>query len=143
MQDRKVSNKRSFSMNALYPMQAPENYTATLHITQSALERLKELRSQEKNQEQNQEQEQDVVLRITVLSGGCSGFQYKFAFEKAPGSEDLCFSYDGVQVITDEISYELLKEVTLDYVQELIGAAFTLRNPNATNSCGCGNSFSI
>lgn len=122
-------------MNALYPMQAPENYTATLHITQSALERLKELRSQE--------QEQDVVLRITVLSGGCSGFQYKFAFEKAPGPEDLCFSYDGVQVITDEISYELLKEVTLDYVQELIGAAFTLRNPNAANSCGCGNSFSI
>ena len=122
-------------MNDVYMMQAPENYAATLHITQSALERLKVLMSQEKDG--------DVVLRITVLSGGCSGFQYKFEFEKAAQRDDVCFSYDGVRVITDEASYDLLQNVTLDYVHELIGAAFTLRNPNAASSCGCGNSFSI
>ncbi|NCP62851.1 MAG: iron-sulfur cluster assembly accessory protein [Alphaproteobacteria bacterium] len=121
-------------------MTKPDGITdGTLYITDTALDRLRFLKQQEIKKNPTGE----LLLRLSVLSGGCSGFQYKFDFEPSQNKDDLLFTYDDISVITDEVSFEFLKNVTLDYVTELIGAAFTLRNPNVESSCGCGNSFSI
>lgn len=109
------------------------------YITSTAISRLRVLKAQEAKKKPGAE----LLLRISVLSGGCSGFQYKFDFETIQNKDDLLFVHDDISLITDDISFDLLKNVTLDYVTELIGSAFTLRNPNAESSCGCGNSFSI
>ena len=121
-------------------MRAPASITdSTIYITDGAVNRLRVLRTQE----QAKNPEAKCLLRISVLSGGCYGFQYKFDFATDTLPDELCFTFEDLIVVTDEVSFELLKDVTLDYVQELIGAAFTLRNPNSDASCGCGNSFSI
>lgn len=79
-------------------------------------------------------------LRVSVLGGGCSGFQYHFDFDATEATpEDKLFG----QVIVDETSLELLKGSMLDYVEDLGAAAFEIKNPNAKSSCGCGNSFSV
>ncbi len=82
----------------------------------------------------------DMCLRITVDSGGCSGFEYQFSLDKTVNDDDHVF---GDRVIIDSISLDLLKGSTIDYVEELIGADFKILNPNATAGCGCGHSFSI
>ncbi len=83
------------------------------------------------------------LLRVTVSGGGCSGFQYAFAFDANRTDDDLCFSRDGVSVIIDAISLEYLQGSEIDYVDDLIGSAFRIHNPNATASCGCGTSFAV
>ncbi len=123
-------------MSTSYVMQHNSDFSDTIFITESALKRLKHLQSHEKKP-------LEFCVRISVLSGGCSGFQYKFEFINAPIQDDLIFMYDGIKIVTDTTSFQLIKNVTIDYAQELIGAAFTLRNPNVEGSCGCGNSFSI
>lgn len=121
-------------------MQAPVSITdSTIYITDSAVNRLHVLIEQEQKKTPNA----SLLLRISVLSGGCYGFQYKFDFTSAPLVDELIFTFKDLTVVTDKVSYDLLKDVTLDYAQELIGSAFTLRNPNSEASCGCGNSFSI
>eukprot|EP00657_Telonema_sp_P-1_P011069 TRINITY_DN5855_c0_g1_i1.p1 TRINITY_DN5855_c0_g1~~TRINITY_DN5855_c0_g1_i1.p1 ORF type:complete len:119 (-),score=16.28 TRINITY_DN5855_c0_g1_i1:157-513(-) len=85
----------------------------------------------------------DLKLRVQVLGGGCSGFQYDFGFDPEVGEEDLKIEKDGVTVLVDPISLEYLKGSEFDYVEELIGSSFQVRNPNATASCGCGTSFSV
>ena len=85
----------------------------------------------------------DLMLRVAVSGGGCSGFQYGFSFDDAVNPEDLTFSRDDVTVVIDEVSLGLLSGPEIDYVEELIGAAFQINNPQATASCGCGASFSI
>lgn len=83
-------------------------------------------------------------LRVEVLGGGCSGFQYRFDFDaNTPADDDVLYEKDGAQVVVDPSSLELLKGSLLDYVEALGSAAFEIRNPNAKSSCGCGNSFSI
>ena len=82
-----------------------------------------------------------LMLRLTVSGGGCSGFQYGFAFDATANDDDHVFERNGVKVVTDDCSLDLLAGATLDYVEDLMGAAFQIRNPNATASCGCGNSF--
>jgi iron-sulfur cluster insertion protein len=84
-----------------------------------------------------------VMMRVAVLGGGCSGFQYNFSFEEARNDDDLLIERDGATVVVDSTSLELLKGSELDYVEEMVGSAFQVRNPNATSSCGCGNSFSV
>lgn len=92
----------------------------------------------------NDPENKDHRLRITVDGGGCSGFQYVLRFDGAIQDEDLIFSSpQNVEIILDKMSYELIQGSTIDYVEELIGAAFVIKNPNATSSCGCGNSFSV
>ncbi len=86
---------------------------------------------------------QGTMLRVTVSGGGCSGFQYAFAFDDTKTGDDLSFSRDGVTVIIDTISLEYLQGSEIDYVDDLIGAAFRIHNPNATASCGCGTSFAV
>ena len=75
--------------------------------------------------------------------GGCSGFQYDFSIDKNRGDDDLVFFAYDVEVVVDEMSLELIDHAELDYVQDLMGSYFAVKNPNATVSCGCGTSFSI
>ena len=82
-------------------------------------------------------------FRVAVLGGGCSGFQYDFSIDKNLQDDDLVFVAHDVNVVVDEISLELVDNAELDYVQDLMGSYFTVVNPNATSSCGCGTSFSI
>jgi iron-sulfur cluster insertion protein len=83
-------------------------------------------------------------LRVSVLGGGCSGFQYLFAFDAAPNAaDDIVFREPEAPVVVDTTSLDLLKGAMLDYREELGSAAFVITNPNAKASCGCGNSFSI
>ena len=84
-----------------------------------------------------------VMMRVAVLGGGCSGFQYNFSFEEGKNDDDLLIERDGAAVVVDSTSLELLKGSELDYVEEMVGSAFQVKNPNATSSCGCGNSFSV
>ena len=83
------------------------------------------------------------MLRVSVNGGGCSGFQYSFSFDDKVNPEDRTFERDGVTAVIDETSLELLNGSEIDYVEELIGASFQVKNPNASSSCGCGSSFSI
>jgi iron-sulfur cluster assembly accessory protein len=81
-------------------------------------------------------------LRLAVEAGGCSGFQYRFGIEDAPAAEDLVVDGPG-RVFVDPVSLELLGGAELDWADELIGAHFTVRNPQAVSGCGCGSSFSV
>ena len=82
-------------------------------------------------------------FRITVLGGGCAGFQYKFDFENIQNNDDIIFKTKKIDVLIDSTSLELIKGSKIDYVTELIGSSFKISNPKATSSCGCGTSFSI
>ncbi len=84
-----------------------------------------------------------VMMRVAVLGGGCSGFQYNFSFEEQKNEDDLLIERNGATVVVDATSLELLKGSELDFVEEMVGSAFQVKNPNATSSCGCGNSFSV
>ncbi len=88
-------------------------------------------------------EEDGAFLRVSVSGGGCSGFQYGFAIETKPGDDDLVISRDGATVALDQMSIEFMEGSVIDYVNDLIGASFQVRNPLATSSCGCGTSFSI
>ncbi len=83
------------------------------------------------------------ILRISVDSGGCAGFQYDFKFVQSPHAEDLVFTHQDATVVIDPLSFKFIQNSQLDYVEELIGSYFTIRNPNAQTSCGCGNSFTV
>ena len=82
-------------------------------------------------------------FRITVLGGGCAGFQYKFDFENLKNDDDILIHDEKIDVIIDETSMELIQNSKIDYVHELIGSSFKITNPQATSSCGWGTSFSI
>ncbi|NJO56140.1 MAG: iron-sulfur cluster insertion protein ErpA [Rhodospirillales bacterium] len=82
-------------------------------------------------------------LRIAVSGGGCSGFQYGFSLDDKRNEDDRVFEHGGSQVVIDEVSLELLTGAQLDYVEDLIGSYFTMKNPNASSTCGCGSSFSV
>jgi iron-sulfur cluster assembly accessory protein len=83
------------------------------------------------------------VLRVSVDGGGCSGFQYGFNLVSAAEPDDTLIERDGATVVIDPVSLQFLGGSEIDFIDDLIGAAFTVRNPNATASCGCGTSFSI
>ena len=82
-------------------------------------------------------------FRITVLGGGCAGFQYKFDFENKKNDEDVLFKTNKISVLVDKISLDLINGSKIDYVNELIGSSFKVTNPKASSSCGCGTSFSL
>jgi len=104
-------------------------------LTASAAKRIAFLREQE--------QVGDANLRIAVSGGGCSGFQYGLSFDDQTNADDRVFARDGVGIVIDEVSLDLLAGAEVDFVEDLMGAAFRINNPNAASSCGCGNSFSI
>lgn len=82
-------------------------------------------------------------LRVAVEGGGCSGFQYEIALAQAPNAEDVIIERDGARLFVDPVSLPFLLGSEVDWVDELIGASFKVKNPNATSSCGCGVSFSV
>jgi iron-sulfur cluster insertion protein len=84
-----------------------------------------------------------LMFRIMISGGGCSGFQYSFSLDSAHHEEDHVFEDCGVKIIVDEASLPLCEGAQIDYVEELIGASFQIKNPQASTSCGCGNSFSL
>ncbi len=83
------------------------------------------------------------LLRLSVEGGGCSGFQYKFGLADAPDADDSIATRDGVSLVVDPVSLDLIAGSQVDYVESLGGAAFRVTNPNAASGCGCGSSFSI
>ena len=111
---------------------APEN---GIEITDSAAKRIEALRSSEGKPE--------LMLRIAVSAGGCSGFSYGFDLDDKINDDDLIFEKAGVKVVVDETSLDLLKGSQLDYKEDLIGSYFQMSNPNANVTCGCGSSFGV
>lgn len=107
----------------------------TLSVTDNCAKRITKLMEMEENP--------NLKLRLTVLGGGCSGFQYKFALDDTINEDDKTFSHNGIQVVTDEVSLELLGGSVVDFKEDLGGSYFSIDNPNATANCGCGVSFSI
>ncbi|MBN8500834.1 MAG: iron-sulfur cluster insertion protein ErpA [Sphingomonadales bacterium] len=83
------------------------------------------------------------ILRLSVEGGGCSGFQYKFGLADAAEGDDLVIERDGVSLVVDPVSLDLVVGSEVDYVESLGGAAFKVTNPNASAGCGCGSSFAV
>lgn len=88
-------------------------------------------------------QAKPAILRLSVEGGGCSGFQYKFGLAEAPESEDTVVETDGVQLVVDAMSLDLVRGSEVDFVDSLGGQSFKVQNPNAASGCGCGTSFSV
>lgn len=85
----------------------------------------------------------DLMLRIGITGGGCSGFQYNFSLDDKKGDDDVIFTKGGVNVVVDETSIPFVSGATIDFKTDLMGAYFTMENPNASSTCGCGSSFSV
>ncbi|MCT2401290.1 iron-sulfur cluster insertion protein ErpA [Novosphingobium mangrovi (ex Huang et al. 2023)] len=90
-----------------------------------------------------EKQGKPAILRLSVEGGGCSGFQYKFGLADAPDSDDAVTETDGVRLVVDPVSLDLVNGCIVDFVESLGGAAFRVENPNAEAGCGCGSSFSV
>lgn len=90
-----------------------------------------------------EKQTKPAILRLSVEGGGCSGFQYKFDLAEAPEGDDLVSETDGVKLVVDPVSLDLVGGSVVDFVESLGGAAFRVENPNAAAGCGCGSSFGI
>ena len=103
-------------------------------VTERAAARIAEIMSAESR---------DAALRVAVLAGGCSGFQYRFELEQMPQPDDLVVERGGAKVLIDPASLGLLAGAELDFTDALMGSHFALRNPSAKSACGCGTSFSI
>ena len=105
-----------------------------LVFTDSAAAKVKELVDEEGNPE--------LKLRVFVQGGGCSGFQYGFTFDEAVNEDDTAMERNGVTLLIDSMSYQYLVGAEIDYKEDIEGAQFVIKNPNATTTCGCGSSFS-
>lgn len=84
-----------------------------------------------------------MMLRVSVTGGGCSGFQYGFTLDDQRNDDDIVFQRDGATLVVDETSLELLTGSEIDFVEDLMGAYFAIKNPQASSTCGCGSSFSV
>jgi len=106
-----------------------------LEFTPAAAAKARELVAEEGNPA--------LKLRVYIQGGGCSGFQYGFEFDEQQAEDDLTITTDGVSLLVDPLSLHYLMGATVDYVETLSGAQFTIRNPNARSTCGCGSSFTV
>ena len=104
-------------------------------FTDSAAAKVSELIAEEGNEE--------LMLRVYVQGGGCSGFQYGFTFDEVVNEDDTAMEKNGVTLLIDSMSYQYLVGAEIDYKEDLEGAQFVIKNPNATTTCGCGSSFSV
>jgi len=107
---------------------------STIELTPSAAARVATIAAK---------QDKPAILRLAVEGGGCSGFQYKFALAESVEGDDAVAERDGVRLVVDPISLDLVSGAAVDYVESLGGAAFRVTNPNAASGCGCGSSFSV
>jgi len=108
---------------------------SALQVTPAAVTKVKNLVEEEGNSE--------LKLRVFVTGGGCSGFQYGFTFDESQAEDDTVVEVEGVTVMVDALSIQYLQGSTVDYEEGLHGSKFSIRNPNATTTCGCGESFSV
>ena len=108
---------------------------AGLTLTEAAAAQIRRL--------MEREEEPGAMVRLAVSGGGCSGFQYGFTFDRSLNEDDRTFERDGATLVVDTVSLEYLAGSEVDYVEDLVGAAFQVRNPQASSSCGCGTSFAI
>lgn len=106
-----------------------------IEITDSARNKINDLLSEENNP--------NIKLRTFVQGGGCSGFQYGFLIEEAQNEDDFEFPVGEFKVLVDSISMQYLSGAVIDYKEDIMGSSFSIRNPNAQTSCGCGSSFSV
>ena len=106
-----------------------------MNLETGAVTKLRELIAEEGNP--------GLMLRVFVQGGGCSGFQYGFTFEEVKNEDDFDFAYDEVRVVVDAMSLQYLNGASIDYKEDLQGASFVIRNPQAASTCGCGSSFSV
>ena len=112
-----------------------------IEITDSAATKVRELLSEE-GADAEAEAPESLALRVAVRPGGCSGFSYELFFDSDVGEDDLTTDYSGLKVVVDSMSAQLLSGATLDYKDTLQEAGFSIDNPNAQRTCGCGQSFS-
>jgi iron-sulfur cluster insertion protein len=115
-------------VNAIAEMPGP------LVFTDNAADKVRQLIDEEGNP--------DLKLRVFVSGGGCSGFQYGFSFEEDRQEDDTAMEKNGVTLLIDPMSYQYLVGAEIDYQENVEGAQFVIKNPNATSTCGCGSSFS-
>ena len=108
---------------------------SSISLTEAAARKALELIFEERNPALN--------LRVYISGGGCSGFQYGFTFDENASEDDIRVSREGVTLLVDPLSFQYLMGAEVDYSENLQGAQFVIRNPNAATTCGCGSSFSI
>lgn len=106
-----------------------------INVTQVAASKISELLAEE--------QQVQSGLRVFVQGGGCSGFQYGLMIEQNPSDSDQMFESNGVKLYVDPVSVSYLKAAEVDFVESVTGGGFTIKNPNAKSTCGCGSSFSV
>jgi iron-sulfur cluster insertion protein len=109
--------------------------TMPVTLSASAAKRIKEIIASEEDAK--------AMLRIVVSGGGCSGFQYGFSFDDRQNEDDLVVARDGATLLIDAVSLNYMSGAEVDFVEDLAGAAFQIKNPNATSKCGCGSSFAV
>jgi iron-sulfur cluster assembly accessory protein len=133
----RVSGATNSAIKAFFPggssPMIDQQPTTVVSLTDAAVGKLAELTREETNPA--------IGLRVYVYSGGCSGFRYGMMLEDAPTPEDRVLDVSGIKVYVDGQSVDLLKGSQIDYVDTLMGAGFTVNNPNAVAACGCGSSF--
>lgn len=117
-------------------MSVAESFNPTsINLSARAVRKVRELVAEEENDK--------LKLRVYITGGGCSGFQYGFAFEEEAAEDDAAIERDGVTVLVDPMSFQYLAGSEVDYTEGLEGSRFVVNNPNASTTCGCGASFSV
>lgn len=106
-----------------------------INLTESCVAKLTDLLAEENNP--------NLKLRVFVNGGGCSGFTYGFTFDEEQNEDDFLIEKETVKVLVDTMSYQYLVGATIDYIEDIRGSQFSIQNPNATSTCGCGSSFSV
>jgi iron-sulfur cluster insertion protein len=106
-----------------------------MKLESGAVVKLRELVAEEGNP--------DLMLRVFVQGGGCSGMSYGFTFEEVKNDDDFDFAYEEVKVVVDSMSMQYLQGSTIDYKEDIMGSSFVINNPQAQTTCGCGSSFSV
>lgn len=106
-----------------------------INLSQNAIIKVKDILKEENSPESS--------LRVFVQGGGCSGFQYGFSLESEKEEDDFELNFDGVKILVDGMSSMYLQGCTIDFVEDIMGGNFSIDNPNAQTTCGCGSSFSV
>ena len=106
-----------------------------IDVKPNAITKLKQLFAEENNP--------NIKLRVFVQGGGCSGFQYGFTFDEEVNDDDFNLEFEGIHVLIDSMSSQYLQGAEIDYIESLAGSQFSIRNPNAQATCGCGSSFAV
>ena len=130
-----LENERYFEMSTQAPVIGSTAPPPPIVFTDAAAYKVGELISEEDNP--------DLMLRVFISGGGCSGFQYGFTFDEVVNEDDTVLDKAGVQLLVDPMSFQYLVGAEIDYKEDLEGAQFVIRNPNASTTCGCGSSFSV